>query len=129
MGSFRLERVGNLIKELVSETLPRLKDPRIGFVSVTDVKVSPDLRYAKVFVSFFGDEQAKSDSLKALNNAKGYIKKEIAPELKLRRIPDLSFEPDDSIEYGVKMSALISQARMSDEKLHELNDSEHKSDE
>ena len=117
MGSFRLEKVGHLIRELVSEVIRELKDPRIGFAGINEVKISPDLRYAKIYISVFGSDKEKNDTLEGLNSAKGYIKRKIAPELSLRQIPDLSFALDESIENGVRISQLIDKAREEDKKL------------
>ena len=117
MGSFRLEKVGHLIRELVSEVIRELKDPRIGFAGINEVKISPDLRHAKIYISVFGSDKEKNDTLEGLNNAKGYIKRKIAPELSLRQIPDLSFALDESIENGVRISQLIDKAREEDKKL------------
>lgn len=113
MAGFRLERVGELLKEVISESLAELKDPRVGFVSITSVVVSPDLRHAKVYVSVYGQEADKTSSLIALNNAKGFIRRRITPLLSLRHIPQLHFVLDDSIEYGVKMAQLIAEANKS----------------
>ena len=117
MGSFRLEKVGHLIRELVSEVIRELKDPRIGFAGINEVKISPDLRHAKIYISVFGSDKEKNDTLEGLNSAKGYIKRKIAPELSLRQIPDLSFALDESIENGVRISQLIDKAREEDKKL------------
>lgn len=117
MGSFRLEKVGHLIRELVSEVIRELKDPRIGFAGINEVKISPDLRHAKIYISVFGSDKEKNDTLEGLNSAKGYIKRKIAPELSLRQIPDLSFALDESIENGVRISHLIDKAREEDKKL------------
>lgn len=117
MGSFRLEKVGHLIRELVSEVIRELKDPRIGFAGINEVQVSPDLRHAKIYISVFGSDKEKNDTLEGLNSAKGYIKRKIAPELSLRQIPDLSFALDESIENGVRISQLIDKAREEDKKL------------
>ena len=117
MGSFRLEKVGHLIRELVSEVIRELKDPRIGFAGINEVKISPDLRHAKIYISVFGSDKEKNDTLEGLNSPKGYIKRKIAPELSLRQIPDLSFALDESIENGVRISQLIDKAREEDKKL------------
>lgn len=119
MGTFRLERVGHLLLELVSEAIRSLKDPRIGFVSITDVKVSPDMRHAKLFVSVYGSDEEKAAAIEGLNSAKGFIKREIVPQLRLRCIPDLHFALDESIENGVRMSMLINKALENDRKIHE----------
>ena len=105
----RIERVNSLIRQEISELLQRqVKDPRLGsFVIVTEVSVSPDLRYAKIFVSRIGSEAEKKEALAALTAASGFFRKELSKRLRLRRIPELSFQWDDSIERGVNLLQLI----------------------
>src|SRR6266852_6178976 len=96
---YRPERVREFIKEQVGEIIQQnLKDPRIGFVSVTAVEVSADLRHAKVFVSVLGDAQAKTDSMAGLQSARGYIRSELGKRLQMRFSPEVLFRLDDSIE-------------------------------
>jgi len=98
----RLERVNSLIREEISELLRlHVKDPRLGsFVSVTEVATSPDLRHATVFVSYFGTESEKQQTVSALTAASGFLHHELTKRLKMRHVPDLSFQWDDSIERG-----------------------------
>lgn len=105
----RIERLGNLIRHEITELLQRqVKDPRLGnFVTVTEVSISPDLRYAKVFVSCIGSEEAKRDILSGLAAASGFLRNQLAKRLRLRRIPELSFHWDDSIERGARLLQLI----------------------
>jgi len=105
----RIERVNNLIRQEISELLQRqVKDPRLdNFVAVTEVSTSPDLRHAKIFVSHIGSEKEKQETLSALAAASGFFRNELARHLKLRRIPELSFQWDDSIERGVHLLQLI----------------------
>ena len=105
----RIERVGSLIRDEISQLLQRqVKDPRLGnFVAVTEVSVSPDLRYAKVFVSCIGSEEVKRDMLSGLAAASGFFRNQLAKHLRLRRIPELSFHWDDSIERGAQLLQLI----------------------
>jgi ribosome-binding factor A len=84
-----------------------LKDPRVGFVTVTAVDVSPDLRHARVYVSVLGDAADKDGSLDGLRAAHGYLQRRIAGELRLKHTPTLNFAIDDSIERGVRISELI----------------------
>jgi ribosome-binding factor A len=106
--SVRLARLRELFKEEISLILQReTKDPRIGFVSVTDVEVSPDLRHAKVFVSILGDEEAKVKTMAGLGNAQGFIRTELGRRIRLRRIPQLFFKLDNSIERGVRVQHLL----------------------
>ncbi len=106
--SVRLARLRELFKEEVSTILQRvMKDPRIGFVSVTDVEVSADLRHAKIFVSILGDADAKATTMGTLGNAQGFIRKELARRIRLRRIPELLFRLDESIERGARVQRLL----------------------
>ena len=107
----RIEQVDNLIRREISELLQRqVKDPRLGsFVTVTEVSTSPDLKYAKIFISRIGGEQEKQETLGALASASGFLRNELAKHLKLRRIPELSFQWDDSIERGAHLLELIDQ--------------------
>ena len=105
----RIERVNNLIRREISELLQRqVKDPRLGsFVAVTEVSTSSDLRYAKVFVSCMGSEEEKQEMLRGLEAATGFFRNKLARNLRLRRIPELSFHWDDSIERGAHLLQLI----------------------
>lgn len=106
----RPERVREFIKEQVGEIIQRdLKDPRIGFVSVTSVEVSADLRHAKVFVSVLGDAQAKADTMAGLESAQGYVRGELGRRLQMRFFPEVLFRLDESIERGVRVMSLIRQ--------------------
>ena len=109
----RIERVNSLIRQEISELLQRrAKDPRLGrFVAVTEVSISPDLRNAKIFVSCIGSEEEKQETLRALAAASGYFRNELGRRLRMRRIPELSFEWDDSIERGAHLLELIDKAR------------------
>ena len=105
----RIERVNNLIRQEISELLQhQVKDPRLGgFVAVTEVSTSPDLKYAKVFVSRIGSGEEKRETLRVLAAASGFFRNELARRLRMRRIPELSFEWDDSIERGAHLLELI----------------------
>ena len=105
----RIEQVNNLIGREISELLQRqVKDPRLGnFVAVTEVSTSPDLKYAKIFVSRIGSQAEKQETLKVLAAASGFFRNELAKHLRLRRIPELSFQWDDSIERGSHLLQLI----------------------
>ncbi len=109
--SHRIERVNNLIRQEISELLQRqVKDPRLGtFVAVTEVITSPDLKHAKVFVSYISSQEKKEETLTALTGASRFLRKELAKNLRLRRIPELSFHWDDSIERGDRLMRLIDQ--------------------
>jgi ribosome-binding factor A len=107
----RIEQVNKLIRRELSELLQRqVKDPRLNtFVAVTEVSTSTDLRHAKVFVSHLGSEAEKQAILRVLESASGFLRKELAQHLKLRRTPELSFCWDDSIEQGDHILQLIDQ--------------------
>jgi ribosome-binding factor A len=103
----RMRRVNESLREVLSEALPELKDPRIGFVTITGVETSPDLRQARVFVSVLGTERTRERTLTGLQAAHSVLQSRIARELRLKRTPQLSFEYDPSVERGVRMAKLI----------------------
>ena len=105
----RIERVNNLIRQEISELLQRqIKDPRLdSFVAVTEVSTSPDLKYARIFVSHMGDEGKKKETLIVLAAASGFLRNELAKRIRLRRIPELVFQWDNSIERGAHILGLI----------------------
>ena len=105
----RIERVNSVIRQEISELLQRqVKDPRLGtFVAVTDVSTSLDLRHAKIFVSHMGSEEEKRETLGVLAAASGFFRNELAKRLRLRYIPELSFQWDDSIERGARLLELM----------------------
>ncbi|GAB6098849.1 30S ribosome-binding factor RbfA [Halanaerocella petrolearia] len=106
MGHHRQQRVASLIKEEVSELLQReIKDPRIGFVSVTDVEVSGDLRHAKIFVSILDGD--KEETMEALESATGFVRTEIGKRIRLRHTPEVIFRYDNSIERGTRVFELL----------------------
>src|SRR5438034_7656949 len=105
--SDRMRRVNESVRQVLSEALPELKDPRIGFVTVTGVETSADLRHARVFVSVLGPERKLEETLAGLSAAHGVLQARIARELRLKRTPQLTFEYDPSVERGVRMSKLI----------------------
>ncbi|WP_279041873.1 30S ribosome-binding factor RbfA [Brevibacillus borstelensis] len=117
MNKTRMSRVGEEIKKELSIVLQRgLKDPRIGFVTVTDVEVTSDLQLAKVYVSIFGSEEQRRDSLAGLQKAKGYLRTEIGRRGKLRHIPDFVFKLDESIDYGSKIETILREISTDGEK-------------
>ena len=109
--SHRIEQVNKLLRRALSDLLQRqIKDPRLDtFVTVTEVSTSTDLRHAKVFVSHLGSEAEKQEILRVLGAASGFLRKELAQHLKMRRIPELSFYWDDSLERGDLILKLIDQ--------------------
>jgi ribosome-binding factor A len=102
-----MRRVNAAVREVLAEAVGELRDPRIGFVTVTAVKTSPDLRHAVVYVSVLGSEKKRENTLAGLDAAHGVLQARIAQELRLKRTPQLAFEYDDSVERGVRMSQLI----------------------
>ena len=105
----RIEQVNKLLRREISDLLQRhVKDPRLGsFVAITEVSTSSDLRHAKVFVSYIGEGEEKEEILSVLAGASGFFRNELAKRLKLRRIPEISFHWDDSIERGAHLLELI----------------------
>ncbi|GAA3406565.1 30S ribosome-binding factor RbfA [Paenibacillus hodogayensis] len=110
MAKVRVGRVGEQIKKELSQILQsELKDPRVGFITVTGVDVTNDLSQAKVFLSVLGTEQQKEDSLKAIAKATGFIRSELGKRIRLRITPELQFQFDASIEYGSRIDQLLNQ--------------------
>jgi ribosome-binding factor A len=105
-----MRRVNEAVREVVSAHTGELKDPRIGFVTVTSVDTSPDLRHARVYVSVLGDESERARALDGLTSSRGVLQARINEELRLKRTPTLSFEWDPSVEQGMRMSRLIDEA-------------------
>jgi ribosome-binding factor A len=105
--SERMRRVDESLRQVLSEALLELKDPRIGFVTVTGVETSPDLRNARVFVCVLGSARRREATLAGLAAAHGVLQSRVARELRLKRTPQLTFEYDPSVERGVRMTRLI----------------------
>jgi ribosome-binding factor A len=102
-----MRRVNEAIREALAEAVGELKDPRIGFVTITAVKTSPDLRQARVYVSVLGNERRREKTLEGLQSAHGVLQAKLATELRMKRTPLLAFEYDPTVEEGVRMSQLI----------------------
>jgi ribosome-binding factor A len=108
MSKVRVSRIGEQMKKELSQIIQReIKDPRIGFVTVTGVEVTGDLQQAKVFISVMGNEEQRENSIAALQKAKGFIRSEVGRRIQLRHTPDLIFKIDESIEYGSKIESLL----------------------
>jgi ribosome-binding factor A len=104
----RSEKVADLIQKEISQMLVKsVKDPRIGFITITRVTVSEDCRSAKVYYSVAGTQAEKESSMKGLDSAKGYVRKELGRRIRLRYTPDITFQFDPSIEYAIHMEELI----------------------
>jgi len=107
-----MRRVDGTVRAVLSEAIAtELKDPRVGFVTVTSVKTSPDLRHASVYVSVLGDEPARAASLDGLRSAQGFLQRLLARELTLKHTPTLTFAYDQSIDHGMRITELLSEDR------------------
>lgn len=103
-----MRRVDEAIRQVIGDALATdLKDPRVGFVTVTDVKTSSDLSHARVYVSVLGEAHTREDTLAGLRSAHGYLQSRIARELKLKRTPTLEFSYDDTTDRAMRLDALI----------------------
>ena len=103
----RIDRVGQEFREILAEEIPRLKDPRVGFVTVVAVKVSPDLRHASVAYTSMGDEKAKAGTRAALRSANAHLRAVIGRQVRLKYLPELEFEEDTTYEQGRRIDELI----------------------
>jgi ribosome-binding factor A len=112
----RKEKINELLRDVISEIVRReIKDPRIGFLSVTDVEVAPDLSSARVFVSVMGDDAQQKDSLAVLQRARGFLRTELARRVRtLRHIPELIFKLDTSLQTGARVFELLEQVKRND---------------
>jgi ribosome-binding factor A len=103
-----MRRVDEAVREVLGDAVTQdLKDPRVGFVTVTEVRTSPDLRHARVFVSVLGTPEERTATLEGLGSAHGILQARIARELRLKRTPTLEFALDDTAERAAKLEALI----------------------
>lgn len=108
MSKVRANRVGEQLKKELGEVFQReLKDPRIGFLTVTAVEMSGDLQQAKVYISVLGSEEQKENSLQAIAKASGFIRSEVGKRIRLRHTPELVFKFDESIDYGSKIEKML----------------------
>jgi ribosome-binding factor A len=107
-----MRRVNEAMREVLSDVIAtEIKDPRVGFVTVTGVKTSPDLRHARVYVSVLGDEGAREASLDGLRSAHGFLQRRLAAQLSLKHTPALTFEYDDSIDKGMRITELLDESQ------------------
>lgn len=109
MATPRMRRINEVLREAIGAAISELSDPRIGFVTVTSVDTSPDLRAAKVYVSVLGDEEARESSLAGLASSHGAIQARIAAETRMKRTPTLSFRYDPTVEQGVRISRMLAE--------------------
>lgn len=108
MSNMRAERVGEQMKKEIMDIVNnKVKDPRVGFITITDVELTNDLSQGKVYLTVLGNQKEVDNTFKALDKAKGFIKSELGSCMRLRIIPELSFEYDESIEYGNKIERMI----------------------
>jgi len=111
--SFRIERINETIKELISElVMSRIRDPRVGLVTITSVRVSGDLSFAKVFYSVMGDEAERAATRKGLVSARHFLRSAISDELGMRTAPELRFVYDDSIDRAMRIEEKLREAGM-----------------
>lgn len=110
-----MRRVDEAMRAVLSEAISKdLQDPRVGFVTVTGVKTSPDLRHARVYVSVLGGDEARAASLEALQAAHGFLQGRIAHSLRLKHTPALTFDYDESVDRGMRISELLEEALPAD---------------
>ena len=108
MASGRMRRVDEAVRAVLSETIATdLRDPRVGFVTVTGVRTSPDLRHARVYVSVLGDDQVRSESLDGLRSAQGFLQSRVAAELSLKHTPLIEFDYDETLDRAMRLSELM----------------------
>lgn len=122
--SIKLTRINNeFMRELSNVIRGEIKDPRINpMTSVVAVDVAPDLKHCKAYISVLGDKQSQEDTIKGLRSAEGYIRTLLAKRINLRNTPEITFIPDQSIEYGVNMSKLIDEVNGNDTETKESQD-------
>ena len=108
MTGSRMRRVDEAVRAVLSDVITQeIKDPRVGFVTVTAVKTSPDLRHARVYVSVLGDDAAREGSLEGLRSAHGYLQGRVAGELRLKHTPALEFVYDETLDRALRLDALL----------------------
>ena len=113
----RIDRLRDQIKEVVAEIIQqKLKDTHVGFVTVTDVKLTADLSEATVYYSVYGDTLTQKTTNRALDHAKGFIQSELARQISIRKVPILSFKVDRSVEHGLRIEELLNQIHEEDDR-------------
>lgn len=106
-GGPRLARVQRLAKQVLGELIQNLKDPRVGFATVTSVKISPDLQHARVYVSVFGSEDEQEQTMRGLQSATPYLRAEMGRQMRMKYLPELIFEQDKSPEEAQRLESLL----------------------
>src|SRR6202034_859124 len=110
MDSTRMRRVDEAMRAVLSDAISKdLKDPRVGFITVTGVKTSTDLRHARVFVSVLGDDAERAASLEALAAAHGFLQSRLAASIRLKHTPTLTFAYDESVDHGMRITHLLNE--------------------
>jgi ribosome-binding factor A len=108
----RMRRVDEAMRAVLGEAIAKgLQDPRVGFVTVTGVETSPDLRHARVYVSVLGDSHTRAESLDGLRSAHGFLQRRVADELSLKHTPTLTFAYDETVDRGMRISQLIDETQ------------------
>lgn len=111
----RPSRVSEEFREILAEEIPRLKDPRIGFVTVIGVKVTPDLRHAHVFYTAMGDESARRATAAALRSARGHLRKVIGHQVRMKFLPELDFEEDETTQTADRIERVLQELHRSED--------------
>lgn len=120
MAGARMRRVDEAMRAVLSDAIAKdLQDPRVGFITVTGVKTSPDLRHARVYVSVLGGERERAASLEGLQAAHGFLQGRIAQALRLKHTPTLVFDYDESVDRGMRISALLEEAAAPEDREHD----------
>jgi ribosome-binding factor A len=115
MPSTRQRKVQELLVQEISDIIRKeVRDPRVGFVTITDAEITSDLRHAKVFFSVLGSEEQKADTTTALNRAAGFVRAEFARRAQMRFVPDIRFQFDTSVERGARIGQLLEQVRQNE---------------
>lgn len=107
----RMRRVNELLREVIAAEVMRLKDPGVGFLTITGVDTAPDLRSARVYYSVLGDEEQQAATRAALNRAASHIRAAVAGQIRLKYVPELRFEVDEAVERGLRMEQLLRDLR------------------
>ncbi|APG26911.1 ribosome-binding factor A [Syntrophotalea acetylenivorans] len=116
MRSQRSQRVGEQIqKEISALLLKGLKDPRVGFVTITEVKVTSDLGLARIYFTVMGEEKVRRETTQGLTSASAYLRRELGKRLRLRHVPELIFEFDSALEYGNRIESLLQEIKQKEE--------------
>lgn len=110
--SITLDRLTTTVQRTLTELIQKeVKDPAVGFITVTDVEITNDLSYATVYVSFLGNEAREKAGMKALDRAKGFLRRELGRRVKMRKVPELIFKVDTSLKYGQHIDALLNKVK------------------